>query len=67
MIDLFNECEDFNGARYDDDTTWYSCATDMPSVALELQIYAIKLFCWFKKSHLKGNPGKKIFTWYQET
>ena len=37
MIYLFPECEDFNVANYADDTIPYSCATDIPSVALELQ------------------------------
>ena len=36
MIDLFYECEDSNVASYADDTTPYSCATDIPSVAKEL-------------------------------
>ena len=36
----------------------YSCATDIPSVALELQVSATKLFLWFKNNHLKANPGK---------
>ena len=52
MIDLFYECEDPSAASYADDTAPYSCATDMPSVALELQASATKLFLWFK------NPGK---------
>ena len=58
MIDLFYECEDSNVASYADDTTPYSCATDIPSVALELQASATKLFLWFKNNHLKANPGK---------
>ena len=44
MNDLFYECEDSNVASYADDTTPYSCATDIPSVALELQASATKLF-----------------------
>ena len=40
MTDLFYECEDSNVASYADDTTPYSCATDIPSVALELQASA---------------------------
>ena len=36
MINLFYECEDFNVASYADDTTPYSCATEIPSVALEV-------------------------------
>ena len=58
MIDLFYECEHSNVAIYADDTTPYSCDTDIPSVALELQSSAIKLFCWFKNNHLKANSGK---------
>ena len=41
-----------------DDTTLYSCATDIPSVALEVQASATKLFHWFKNNHLKANSGK---------
>ena len=37
LIGLFYEREDSNVASYADDTTPYSCATDIPSVALELQ------------------------------
>ena len=58
MIDLFYKCEDSNVANYADDTTPYSCATDIPSVALELQASATKIFRWFKNNHLKANPGK---------
>ena len=43
---------------YAGDTAPYSCATDIPSVALELQASATKLFLWFKNNHLKANPGK---------
>ena len=58
MIGLFYECEDSNVIRYADDTTLCSCATDKPSVALELQASATKLFRSFKNNHLKANPGK---------
>ena len=58
MIDLFYECKDSSVASYADDTTLYSYATDIPSVALELQASAIKLFRWFKNNRLKANPGK---------
>ena len=58
MTDLFYECEDSNVASYADDTTPYSCATDIPSVALELQASATKRFRWLKNNHLKANPGK---------
>ena len=58
MVNLFYECEDSSVASCADDTTPHSCATDMPSVALELQASATKLFLWFKNNHLKVNPGK---------
>ena len=58
MTDLFYECEDSNLVSYADDTKPYSCATDIPSVALELQASASKLFRWFKNNHLKANPRK---------
>ena len=58
MIDLFYECEYSSVASYADDTTPYSCVTDIPSVALELKASANKLFLWFKNNHLKANPGK---------
>ena len=58
MIDLFCEWEDSNVAIYADYTTPYSCATDIPSLALELQASATKQFGWFKNNHLKANPGK---------
>ena len=44
MIDLFYEWEDSNVASWADDTTPYLCATDIPSVAFELQTSASKLF-----------------------
>ena len=58
MIDLFYECKDSSVASYADDTTPYSCVTDILSVALELQASATKLSLWFKNNHLKVNPGK---------
>ena len=58
MIDFFYECENSSVASYADDTKPYSCATYIPSVALELQASATKLFLWFKNNHLKANPGK---------
>ena len=48
MIDLFYECQDSKGKSYGDDTTPYSCATDVPSIAFVLQASASKLFRWFK-------------------
>ena len=58
MADLFYKCEDSNVASYADDTTLYSGATDIPSVALESQVSATELFRWFKNNLLKDNPGK---------
>ena len=58
MINLFYECEDSNVASYADDTKPYSCATDLPSVPLDVQASAAKLFRWFKNDHLKANAGK---------
>ena len=58
MIGLFYECEDSNVASYAHNTTPYSCAIDIPSVALELQASGTKLFRWFKNNHLKANPEK---------
>ena len=37
MIDLFHESEESNFADYGDDTTPYSCATQIPTVISELQ------------------------------
>ena len=37
MIDLFYECEENDIANYADDTTPYSCATDIPNVISESQ------------------------------
>ena len=58
MIDLYYECEYSNVASYADDTASYSCATDIPSVAFELQAFGTKLFRWFNDNHLKANPRK---------
>ena len=48
----------FQFASYADNTTPYSCPTNISSVALELQASAIKFFRLFKSNHLKDNPGK---------
>ena len=58
MINLFCKCEDSNVASYADDTTPNLYATDIPSLLLEVQASATKLFHWFKNNHLKANPGK---------
>ena len=47
----FTNCEDSNVASYADDITPYSCATDIPRAALELQASVSKLFRWFKNNH----------------
>ena len=44
MIDLFNECEENDIANYADDTTPYSCGTDIPTVISELQGISAKVF-----------------------
>ena len=58
MIDPFYECKDSNASSYADDTTPYSCATEIPSLESELQPSATKLSRWSKKKHFKANPGK---------
>ena len=37
MTDLFYKCEENDIANYVDNTTPYSCATDIPTVISELQ------------------------------
>ena len=44
MVNPFYECENSNVASYADDTTPYSCATDIPSVPLEVQASETKTF-----------------------
>ena len=58
MIDLFHESEESNIADYADDTTPYSCATQIPTVISELQEFSTKVFNWFINNHMKANPGK---------
>ena len=58
MIDLFHECEENDIANYADDTTPYSCGTDIPTVISELQDISTKVFNWFGNNHMKANPGK---------
>ena len=58
MINLFYECEYSNVASYADDTTTNLCTTDIPSLPLEVQASATKLFRCFKNNYLKANPGK---------
>ena len=47
MIDLFDQCEENSVANYADDTTPYSCGTDIPTVISELQVISTKVFNWF--------------------
>ena len=58
MIDLFYESEQNDIANYADDTTPYSCGTDIPTVISELQPTSTKVFNWFDNNHMKDNPGK---------
>ena len=58
MIDLFYECEENDIANYADDTTPYSCGTDIPTVISELQDISTKVFNWFGNNHMKASPGK---------
>ena len=58
MIDLFYECEENDIANYADETTPYSCGTDIPTVISELQATSTKVFNWFGNNHMKSNPGK---------
>ena len=58
MIDLFYECGENDIANYADDTTHYSCGTDIPTVISELQAISTKIFNWFGNNHMKANPGK---------
>ena len=58
MNDLFYEGKNSNIASYVDDTILYSCATDIPSVVLELQASASKRFHWLRNNHLKVHPEK---------
>ena len=58
MIDLFYECKENDIANYADDTTPYSCGTDIPTVISELQAISTKVFNWFGNNHMKANPGK---------
>ena len=44
MIDLFYQCEENYIGNYDDDTTPYSCGTDIPTVISELQDISTKVF-----------------------
>ena len=58
LIDLLYEYEESNIARYTDDTTPYSCASDTQIVISKLKVISNKLFHWFQYNHLKANAGK---------
>ena len=58
MIDLFYGCEENDIANYANDTTLYSCATDIPTVISKLQAISSKVFNWFGNNHLKAKPSK---------
>ena len=52
MIDPFYEWKDSNASSYADDTTPYSCATEIPSFESELQPAATNFSRWFKKKNI---------------
>ena len=58
MIDLFYECKENGIANYAENTTPYSCGTDIATVISELQVISTKVFNWFVNNHMKANPGK---------
>ena len=58
MIDLFYESEENDIANYTDDTTPYSCGTDILTVISELQYISTKVFNWFGNNPMKANPDK---------
>ena len=55
---MFYEYEDFDIENDTDDTTSYTCTSDMTSVFSELQVTASKLFTWLDNNHMKANPLK---------
>ena len=57
-IDLFYKCKENDIVNYADDTTPYSCCTDIPTVISELQDILTKVFNWFGNNHMKAYPGK---------
>ena len=59
MVDLFYECTENDIANYADDTTPYSCGTNIPTIVIsELKAISTKVFHWFGSNHMKANPGK---------
>ena len=57
LIDVFYECEENDIANYAEDTTPYSCGTDIPTVISELQDISPKVFNWFGNNHMEANLG----------
>ena len=57
MIDLFYEWEANAVGNYADDTTPYSCDTDISIVISELQGISTKVFNWLGNNHMKANPS----------
>ena len=55
MIDLFYECEENDIASYADNTSPYSCGTDIPTVISELQDISTTAFNWFGNTHITAN------------
>ena len=55
---MFYECEDSDIENYANDSTLYTCTSDINSVISELQVSASKLFIWFDYNH----PKKATFS-----
>ena len=58
MVVLYYECEENDIANYANDTTPYSCGTDIPTVSFDSHDISTKVFNWFDNNHMKPNPGK---------
>ena len=58
ICDLFYDIDDLDFASFADDSTPYSCLSDMISVLGQLKGGIDKIFDWFKKNFLKGNADK---------
>ena len=57
VIELFYESEENDIGNYADETTLYSCATDIPLSFLNYKI-STKVINWFDNNHMRANPGK---------
>ena len=55
---LYYDIDDLDFASFADDSTPYSCLSDMISVLGQLKGGIDKTFDWFKKNFLKGNADK---------